>query len=155
MPLQYTKNRMDLSPKFFTQWTHNFGTHKTDTLYVFKVNISINLYQIFTKQSLIFFFKHLMNFFKILKLWCCFVNYNQFFIKVFTRQFKQILIQLVFHRDVTDRLLFVSLPWLQSIYSLLCLFCFLSTHFQYQARYPFPLFILLIPLPLICIPSVQ
>ena len=33
MPLQYTKNRMDLSPKVFTQWTHNFGTHKTDTLY--------------------------------------------------------------------------------------------------------------------------
>ena len=30
---QYKKNRMGLSPIVFTQWSHNFGTHKTDTLY--------------------------------------------------------------------------------------------------------------------------
>ena len=27
------KNRMGLSPIVFTQWSNNFGTHKTDTLY--------------------------------------------------------------------------------------------------------------------------
>ena len=39
---------MGLSPNVFTQWTHNFGTHKTDTLYYVickervKTNVSIS-----------------------------------------------------------------------------------------------------------------
>ena len=35
---------MSLSPNVFTQWTHNFGTHKTDTLYY--LNFTLRLYRI-------------------------------------------------------------------------------------------------------------
>ena len=34
MPEQYTEKRMGLSSIVFTQWPHNCGTHKTDTLYI-------------------------------------------------------------------------------------------------------------------------